>query len=554
MTMQTNESAASGTAAVPMVEAGQLHRMLRDGQEIALFDVREAGQFGQAHLFFAVPLPFSRLEIEAPRLAPRRGVRIVLVDEDESVARRAALRLGQMGYTQVQVLRGGNRGWTDAGHVLFAGIHVPSKTFGEMVEHHYGTPHLSARELDTLRRSGEDVVVLDGRPFGEYQKMAIPGAICCPNGELGLWVRDLVRDDDTRIVINCAGRTRSIIGAQTLRNLGLKNPVFALQNGTMGWVLDGLHLAHASARRHPSGHPPRHLEPARQAAQALAQAHGVAAIDASTLRAWCADGTRSTFVCDVRTPEEFAAGSWAGAQSAPGGQLLQYTDLFIGVRHARIVLLDAEGVRAPIVASWLRQMGHDACVHVLEGGPSSLVPGGGEPPALPAPPLPTLGAPALADALREGSVAVVDVRPSMGYRTGHVPGAIWSIRPLIAQRLRQETRPIVLVADDAAVAALAALELTPGQRREARLLEGGMAAWRQQGLTTVSTPATPADADCIDFLFFVHDRHDGNLQSARDYLSWEIGLAEKVEGYECEGYRLPPLQTARAAGAATENT
>jgi len=378
-------------------------------------------------------------------------------------------------------------------------------------------------------------VILDGRPFEEYQKMSIPGATCCPNGELGLWVKDLVPDERTTIVVNCAGRTRSIIGAQTLRDLGLKNPIFALRNGTMGWLLDGLKLAHASDRTHPAGRDPEYLAQAKEAAQALARQHGVVALDSAAFERWREDESRTTFLLDVRTSVEYASGTHPGAQHAPGGQLLQYTDRYLGVRHGRAVLLDTDGVRAPIVASWLRRMGWDTVVlaeAVADAKPSgALLSGLSLLPEIPASDLVAL--------IREGAVAVVDLRPSMSYRTAHIPGAAWSIRPRIAHQLQTEGRPIVFVSDDPVVAGMAAMELSPGQQKQARRLERGMSAWHELGFPVVSTPATPPDRDCIDFLFFVHDRHDGNFQAARDYLSWETGLLARLEGYESATFRLP---------------
>ncbi|HEY3046494.1 MAG TPA: rhodanese-like domain-containing protein, partial [Polaromonas sp.] len=214
------------------VEAATLKSWLHDGQEIALFDVREHGQYGQAHLFYGITLPYSRLELDVPRLAPRKNVRLVVYDDGQGVAPLAARRLAALGYTDVQVLRGGTAGWRAAGFPLFAGVNVPSKTFGELAEQVYHTPRVSATELAAMLARQEDVVVLDGRPFSEFQKMNIPTATSCPNGELALRIHELVPSEQTRIVVNCAGRTRSIIGAQTLINLGLRNPVFALENGT----------------------------------------------------------------------------------------------------------------------------------------------------------------------------------------------------------------------------------------------------------------------------------------------------------------------------------
>ena len=352
------------------VTPGQLQQWLFDGQEIALFDVREHGQYGEAHLFFGVNLPYSRLELEVRRLAPNPQVRLVIYDQDGGdVAARSAQRLRAFGYGHVHVLDGGADGWQAAGFQLFAGVHVPSKAFGELVEEASHTPHVTAQQLAVWQERGEPLVVLDGRPFDEYRKMTIPGSVCCPNGELGYRVHDLVPDESTPIVVNCAGRTRSIIGAQTLINLGLKNPIYALENGTQGWYLEDFQLEHGSTRRYAEEVSSGALPGQRLAAAQLAERAGVMTVEAAQVEQWAKEAGRSLFLCDVRTAEEFAAGSLPGAQHTPGGQLIQSTDLYVGVRQARLVLFDSDGVRAPIVASWLRQLGHEA--YVLEDGVSS---------------------------------------------------------------------------------------------------------------------------------------------------------------------------------------
>ncbi len=509
------------------ITPSQLQQWLFDGQEIAVFDVREHGQYGEAHLFHGVNLPYSRLELEVRRLAPNPQVRLVIYDQDGGeVAARTAARLHALGYSRVQVLEGGAQGWQAAGLQLFAGVHVPSKAFGELVEEASHTPHVTAQQLAEWQARGEPLVVLDGRPFEEYRKMTIPGSICCPNGELGYRVHDLVPDESTPIVVNCAGRTRSIIGAQTLINLGLKNPIYALENGTQGWYLEDFQLEHGSTRRYAeqvSGD----LTRQRLAARQLAERAGVVDVSADQVRGWADDAQRSLFLCDVRTAQEFAVGSLPGSQHTPGGQLIQSTDLYIGVRQARIVLVDSDGVRAPIVASWLRQLGHET--YVLSGGIHSGL-------ALPVlqpvayEPLPLISVQALALALND--VNLIDLRPSMVYRKGHIAGSQWSIRSL----LKTDHRPLVLVADDPAVAAFAAEGLS------ARLLDGGFAAWAAAGLPVNEGPQTLPDAQCIDFLFFTHDRHSGNKDAARQYLAWEIGLLAQMSDAEIAS--LKPLTPA----------
>jgi rhodanese-related sulfurtransferase len=210
---------------VKTVAARQLKAMLHDGGELALLDVREAGQFGESHLLFATPLPYSRLELDIGALVPRKSARIAVCDDDgKGTAALAAKRLAALGYSDVAVLEGGNRAWAAAGHALFKGVNVPSKLFGELVEHEYHTPRITAQELVRMKETSEDFILLDGRPLNEHHKMTIPGSTCCPNGELPYRVSSMVKNPRTKIVVNCAGRTRSILGAQTLINFGIPNP------------------------------------------------------------------------------------------------------------------------------------------------------------------------------------------------------------------------------------------------------------------------------------------------------------------------------------------
>jgi rhodanese-related sulfurtransferase len=220
---------------VRRVGARALRAMLLDGNELALLDVREERVFSENHLLFARSVPLSRLELRMARLVPRRTTRIVLVDDADGLAERAATVLGQAGYTDVSLLDGGNAGWEAAGYELFSGVNVPSKAFGEYVEHENGTPSISADELNALMQSGADMVGLDSRPLDEFQRVSIPTGVNVPGAELVLRVHDMAPKPDTLVVVNCAGRTRSIIGAQSLINAGVPNKVVALRNGTMGW-------------------------------------------------------------------------------------------------------------------------------------------------------------------------------------------------------------------------------------------------------------------------------------------------------------------------------
>jgi rhodanese-related sulfurtransferase len=517
----------------------ELKTWLHDGAEIALIDVREAGEFGESHLFYAVNVPYSRLEKDVVRLVPNPNVRLVIVDEDGGhLAKIAATRLSTLGYSQVHTLEGGNKVWKASGKALYAGVNVPSKAFGELAEHFFETPRITATALRQKQLAGENVLVLDGRPFNEYQKMNIPGAFCCPNGELALRVTELAKDENTTIVINCAGRTRSIIGAQTLRNLGLPNPVYALENGTQGWFLADLKLEHGSMRRLNEKLPVESLAASRQRAQQLATRYDVKTIDHLTLAQWWRDETKTTFLCDVRSPEEYLTGHLSGAASTPGGQLIQATDQYVAVRGARLVLWDGDGVRAPVIAHWLSQMGW--CVTVLDHRT--------KPSDMPMPPTTVRSvvcetAPIKPDELQtfcQESVAIVDIRISANYRQRHLKNAQWCSRRNLTQLLinRAKAVPIVLISDDEVEAQLAVNDLKAAGFLSVRYFADFSAQAEVLGLDCVSTPNLPPDSERIDYLFFVHDRHDGNKAAAEQYLAWETNLLSQLDDLEIGSYHL----------------
>lgn len=502
------------------------------GEEVAFLDIREAGEYGMEHPFQVVNLPFSLLEARIHLQVPRRSTRLVLMDEqEEGRAQRGQRLLTRAGYSHVEILAGGLHGWKAAGFGVFAGVHVVSKTFGELVHETFHTPSIGAETLDQWQREGKSLHVVDGRPKDEYRKMNIPGATCCPNGELARRLPTMLAGDATSpVVVNCAGRTRSIIGAQTLVWLGIDNPVYALENGTQGWRLAGQELEHGSERCHPEE---AELDAGlAEAARHLAREHGVAPIDTETFNRWQADSRRTTYLFDVRTAAEYRRATPPGAIHAPGGQLIQATDQWVGVQHARVVLIDDDECRAPVVAAWLKLMGVDATW--LEGGAAHWS-------ALRSAPMHSLSSThaELPKVSLQHALSVrqrcLDVRPGMQYRAGHLPGARWVNRSLLEQQLAamgaEEDEAFILVGDAERVACLVPELETLGVTRLAWLAEDAD-AWQAAGVELEVSLEDPDDASCIDYLFFVHDRHDGNLEAARRYLAWETGLLAQLDHQE----------------------
>jgi rhodanese-related sulfurtransferase len=500
------------------ISAKRVSERLAGSEELALLDVREQGVHYRGHPFYAVSCPLSRLELMVGDLVPRLDVPVVVLDGgSERLADKALEKLNQLGYKDVSVLEGGCRGWKEAGLELFSGVNVPSKAFGEFVEHHYQTPRIPPEELKELLDDKRKLVILDSRPFEEYRRMNIPGSVDVPGAELAWRVHDLAPEPDTLVVVNCAGRTRSIIGCQSLRNAGIPNQVVALKDGTMGWDLAGFDCERGAGRVAPPPTPDGR-EKALRAAERVAVRFDVKFIDAKTLEQWRHDPARTLYILDVRTRDEFERSHVAGARHAPGGQLVQASDEYVGVRNARVVLVDWELVRAVMTASWLNQMGWDD-VHVLQDFTGVAFESG----ARAKPPVKQW------ETTRDVEGAtVLDLSTSLRFHYSHLPGAWWGVRSRLSEAARRigSVSSLVLTSEDGTLAHLAAAEAAEHfPQADIKVLEGGNAAWTGETESGVERATTERD----DVWYKPYDHAQDYKKFAREYLEWEVALVEQIK-------------------------
>jgi rhodanese-related sulfurtransferase len=467
-------------------------------------------------------------------------VPIVVCDAGEGLAERAAARLIEGGYTDVSVLAGGVAAWEAAGFPVYSGVHVPSKAFAEVVEHEYGTPWISAEELAERQKRREPMAIFDSRSYEEYHSNTIPGAISVPGAELVYRFQELVPSQDTFVVVNCGGRTRSIIGAQSLIDAGVPNRVVSLKDGTMAWHLAGLGVVSGATGRAPEVSPDG-VAAARQRAEAVARRYGVPVVDKTKLAEWQREADRRTlYVMDVRDPAEYHGDHLPGSAMAPGGQLVQETDSWLGVWGARIVLVDDTGVRARMTASWLRRMGWDAAV--LEGGLEGVELERGAP-AVKSEVFPLSGpepATVQPSVLQANPGVVVDLALSRQHRQGHIPGAWFAVRARLAEALDKlpAQGDLVLTSEDGRIARYAAAELRT--RRPVKVLAGGTAAWKAAGLP-LETGMGPLASEPDDVALSARDRPAERERYMREYLAWEIDLVNQIARDEDSRFRLAPV-------------
>ncbi|MGI9406258.1 MAG: rhodanese-like domain-containing protein, partial [Hyphomicrobiaceae bacterium] len=494
---------------------------LRGDDEFALIDPREEGDFAHGHLLSASNLPFSRLELLIGDAVPGRSTPIVLVDDLSGPAERAATLLSELGYSDVSILMGGVAAWHVSGFALFSGVNVPGKAFGEWVEYHLRPPAISAEALKDRLDANDPILLIDTRTPEEHADDCIPGALLCPNGELPVRALAMIADRNTTVVAHCAGRTRSIIGAQTLIDLGVSQPVFALENGTVGWEEIGAELERGAHRPLPLTDDSR--DAGRDSTARLVRSAGLAEITMETLAEMQADLERTIILLDVRTCEEFCAGHVPGARNVPGGQLIQNIDKAAIVKNSRIVLTDDDGARITLVAFWLKRMGFGD-VHMLPTAPDDRTQQG-----VAAREIGTVDDEVLH--LSDAEL-VVDIRSSLAYRRGHVPGSWFLSRANLERDLANlpAPGPIAVIADDAAYAELMARDLRLSDFQPFVVLDG-FETWKaaggaiETGFTRLASPPNDMWYDGE------HLQHAADAaRENRRYIAWEKALIDDIVG------------------------
>ena len=518
-----------------LISDAELDALLKGETAFALIDVRESGEYNSSHIPGACLIPRRRIEFIIEDSVPAKGVLVVVCDDDGQRAPLAAATLERLGYTNVSVLDGGVNRWSARDYPTEWGVNVPSKDFGEMLEVVHHVPEISAEDLHERIERGDKLVILDTRTPEEYQRFSIPGGRSMPGGELALRITDVVNevDDETTVILNCAGRTRSITGTHVLQRMGIE--ALGLKNGTSGWLLAGFELENGANQVEL----PEVSEEGRAAGEAyaarLAEEDGVRFMSPDALEALIAKrDTQPVYLVDVRTDKEYVAGHIPGFKWWPGGQAVQRADDLAAVKNSTIVFCCDGRTRATVTGSFYRQMGHKE-VYAVDGGAPAWAASGREL----ASGMERTSIAGLGDAFRSVKLVeaqelldnapevVLFVDTSQDFSAGHTPGAKWVSRSWLEIEIGgiapDKSAPIAVTCVTGRNSALAAVALGELGYTNVSVLEGGMAKWREaglpieQGLTGIVRP--PADINYLGV-----DRSYGEMMN---YLRWETELGFK---------------------------
>ena len=519
-----------------IISAKDLNGLLHGKSKFALIDVREAGEYNSPHIADSSLIPRKELEFRMDVSAPVKGELLVICDDDGRRATLAAATLESMGFNNVSVLSHGINQWSTEGFPTEWGSNVISKDFGERMEVEHHVPEIEATELHERIERGDKLVILDTRTPEEYQRFCIPGGRSVPGGELALRVTDITKDldKDTTIIVNCAGRTRSVIGTRVLQRMGWTN-IFGLKNGTSGWLLAGYDLETGGDRLGLPEPSEDGLAAALKYADRLAEEDGVRYLDVDTVQSMLDERKEKTcYFVDVRTTEEYAAGHIPGFRWFPGGQVVQRSDDVLVVKNCPVVFCCDGKARATFIASWYRQFGFEE-VYAVDGGSTAWAASGrrlesGSSDAIPSGLEAARGqvnmvSPQELDAAKPASVICVEI--SSDFAAGHVSGARWvprgSLEMEIAGIAPDKSAAIAVTCNNGQNGALAGATLKEMGYQDVSVLEGGIAAWRQtglgveQGLSGVMRPPTD----------IVPSGPERNFADMMNYLRWETALGEK---------------------------
>jgi cystathionine beta-lyase len=508
---------------------------ISDKEEVAFIDVREIGQHTNGHPFFSISIPYSLFEFNIKILVPNKQTRVILIDNNNGISDLVYNIAHQMGYSNISIIEGGVEEWVSAGYKLFDGINVPSKSFGELIEKYFHTPSITAKELAQKQKNNENYIVIDGRPFLEYNKMSIPKSICCPNAELFYRVSSHIKDMNTEIIINCAGRTRSIIGAQTLINFGIKNKVKALENGTQGWFLSELSLEHNKKKYLEVLPNDIETQQLQNKVLKLTNDLNIDLIDLKKAQELIIDKKKSTFIFDVTTSKTISTKPGT-IMNVPGGQLIQATDKYIGVWKATVILVDdGDLIRAGTTSFWLKKMGYE--VYILKEGllkaqtlkftkeiDHKLI---------------DLDFINLEDLVKIKKQILYDIRSSKDFCKMRIKNSIWLNRAHLYREKIKTDDPIIIITDNLEKASLIVKDLK--QKDKGAIIK--VYKWNQNEITSYPsvidvTIETLSEQNNIDFNFHTHMRHDGNKEHAKQYLEWEINLVSKMDKQELSFFKL----------------
>ena len=472
-----------------------------------LIDCRERRDYVDGHWFGSTNIPLSILPTRLPFLCPYKDFPIHFLhwgDAASSVALRYLEKLEYQNITPHSVTQ-------PIGPVVgyVQGEYAWSKAFGEVV----------ARQSDILEVTPQEYVtdyqhaqLVDVRPTGEYNRFTLPNSINLPNSLLLANMERLGNHADL-VLLHCAGRTRSIIGAHTIKAAGYSGDFGIFRGGTQAWELDGFAREHGANRTMAEN-----IESTEFVANFLNRCHIPSAHIQPTGIAAFVETNSDHLIFDVS--DDAANGILVAANiiKISGTNLVQQTDRSIARYHLPILLFDCRsGSRAAFAAYWLSRMGFCVKIAIVDADhvQFSLEKNND---------VQEKSDQQLIEKWVSDGTQIYDFRLSSEFATGHIESSRWqNISFMLDQKPEMYSIGII-----------APCHKTGNMIFEILTDNGwnidGIYVWQDQPLDPIILASTAAKFDQneipIDKSALFAGRHFGVLKDAQDYLAWEEDLPD----------------------------
>jgi len=216
-----------------------LNLLKNNTKNISFLDIRERKEYVHGFAFGSVNCPFSKFKYLIKELVPDVNTTLILIGIKNIYQKDKIQKiLKKLKYDRSFILKGDYKIWKKQKFPLWAGEYTFSKAFGEWIEITSNIKNLYAKELYKIHKKNHNYLQIDARPKKEFEKFSLPQSVQCSGGELPCFINNK-ENLRKNFIVHCAGRTRSIIAYQTLKDFNFKNKKYVLNGGTQNWVLNG---------------------------------------------------------------------------------------------------------------------------------------------------------------------------------------------------------------------------------------------------------------------------------------------------------------------------
>lgn len=333
------------------LEIEQAIKLLKNNKKnISFLDIRERKQYVHGFAFGSVNCPFSKFKYLIKELAPDLNTNLILIGvKNNNQTNQIQKILTKFRYCRSYIIKGDYKNWKKHKFPLWAGEYTFSKAFGEWIEITSNIKNLYAKELNKIHKKNHNYLQIDARPKKEFEKFSLPQSVQCSGGELPCYINNK-ENLKKNYIVHCAGRTRSIIAYQTLKDFDFENKKYVLNGGTQNWVLNGYDRKFKNKSKIKSTK--INYKDDLKLANSVAKKFN---IPSTQIKSKQANSYNFQINSEIKNFKKIPGWKQVNATT-----LIQSTDKFISSTNTKVLIFSHIPSSAVFTVIWLRRMGYQA--------------------------------------------------------------------------------------------------------------------------------------------------------------------------------------------------